>query len=191
MLKYNITNLPNELLSIIFEDLDILSKIYVKATCKTFQDLSKVKYLRKFTLHDDDKTHIFQSLNEFQDHIYDSLISSDSDTKSYHLIRNPDITMIFHKQRIKNMYVYKVTIENLNNILTIAYQNRRIECIKNSNISIPKIFFVLGLRMLKKIYKYKSITYNFDNIPPILLKMTNKSYNGQLFREIICEDITF
>lgn len=189
--RFNIINLPNELLSYIFEDLDTLSKIYVRSTCKTFNDIIKIKYLKRFTLHDDDQTHIFSTMNEFQDYIYDNLITSPSDSKSYNLIRKPNTSIIFNKVRNRDKYIYKVLIQNDNDILTIAYRNRRIECIKNNfntNTVMPKMFFVLGVRMLKKIYKYKSITYNFDNIPPILLKMINTSYDGQLLREVICED---
>ena len=97
----NILSLPTEILDVIcnHESLDMLSKIYCKATCKEFHELVNLKYDTNFNLDMDDELHHLKSINEFIDFIYDNLVSSDDDSKTYSMCYNPNVKIIFKRQQ--------------------------------------------------------------------------------------------
>ena len=186
-------HLPNELLGIIFADLDVLSKIYVKSTCKNFCGLVEIEKDDVFTLLDNGERHEFQNVQQYIDYIYTSLIDSEYDRKAYNLTIFPDSVIAFCRKRIKDKYKYYVTIEtryfseNVRMFYEPRTQKYKFYTFGTRAIEIPAMFYVLGLRFLMKIYKFdKSVDYNFDKniIPAILQKCTKQNYNGDLFSEI-------
>ena len=191
--------LPIEILEVIVNDLDSLSKIYVRSTCK---DLNKAVNILStvednFNVIDIEDKYDLNSINLFVDHIYDKLISGDSDFVKYYMLHSPGKIAMFIKQRVGKKYNYSVNIEE-NNLpkMRMFYdgRNKRYKCYKfmANEFTIPNMLYVIAFRFLMKIYNSKNIDYNFNinNIPELVMKMLSINYKGQLIKEVIFDSFT-
>lgn len=189
--------LPRELLHIIFCKLDTISRMQIKAVCKEFAQLVTIRTC-DFTLKDNEQRYCFTTINGFVNHIYEAVIETDLSHQTYHLLRKPDINIVFSKIRIRNKNHYSVNIE-VNNIIhmRLFYESssRHYKYYKfmNNLVCFPALFYVVALRFMIKIYKMRPIDYNFDvaQIPYLNQKMiTGPKCDITILPELLSENLT-
>ena len=192
----NIQHIPNEVLYTIFSTVDTLSRVYIRSTCRSFRDIvPKIDTELSFALYEHSTTYDLKSLNEFVDHVYDKVVSSNNNNTSYHMTRQRQTLVCFNRERNRRSYKYSVSFEeNFLVRLKISYDGRdrryKVYKVGSESFSVPTLLFLLGMRFMRKIYKTREIDYNFDSmkIPTIAKKMFGKTYKGKLFPEIVAQN---
>lgn len=193
--KFGFADLPRELIEEASKYMDTLSKIRLRSTCTTMRDIVEIDFLNQVCLHEFGDAHRFVSLDEFVEHILLQVSNGILDEKKYFMVRYENCSIVFCRIRRGSKNSYKVRIEEDNlPIMRISYdcKKRTIVCDKTTMdiIEIPQMLFVLGIRFLMKVYKYRKLRYNFDVsfIPEHVQKILNRTYNGKLLREVILEN---
>lgn len=196
-MRCHLLELPSELLEIICKDLDTLTQIYLRATCKDLALIAKIPMTDVFTLYDCDSILVMNSINMFVDHIYERLVDGEGDRITYYITHNLNKYATFLKKRVQNKYNYSVEIEEGFETRIRVFYDARSKCYKfykfnNTSVEIPTLLFVICMRFLIKIYRQRNIDYNFDDdcIPAIAKKMLNNSYNGALVTEVLETNLT-
>lgn len=195
----NIQHIPNEVLDLIFSNLDALSRMYIRSTCRCFRDIvPTIQSDKPFILYEHAVTYDLKSLNDFVDHVYDKVVDSNSSehqVTSYHMTRQRHTLVSFNRERNRRSYKYNVTFEEYGLVrLKLYYDGRqrryKINKLGSDEFSIPTLLFLLGMRFMTKIYKTRGLDYNFDHtlIPMIARKMLGKKYAGELIPEIIAQN---
>lgn len=193
--KFSFADLPRELIEETAQYMDTLSKTRLMATCTTMRELVSPGFLNQVCLHEFGDLHRFISLYEFVDHILQQVSTGLLDEKKYFMVRCENCSIVFCRIRRGNKNSYKVRIEHQDlTIMRISYdcKRRTIVCDKTvmDVVEIPQMLFVLGMRLLMKVYKYRKLRYNFDAnfIPEHVRRILTAAYNGKLLREVILEN---
>lgn len=192
--RCRLLSLPAELIKAISCDLDALSKIYIRTSCKELRAIVEPHARAEtFSLTEEPNHFELESLNAFVDHIYERVVSSDVDRKCYHMIRQPETRIVFSRKRKRASYEYSVTIEDRGEpAIEVTYDSRakRYWCrrVDVAPVDLPTVLYVCAIRFMRKIYKERPVLYNFDegaHVPAIARKMLSKSYDGALVSEVV------
>lgn len=193
--KFGLDDLPRELIEEAAKHMDTLSKIKLRATCTSMRELISPGFMHHVCLHEFGNTHSFYSVDEFVEHVLLQVSNGILDEKKYFMVRLENCSIVFTRIRrgIKNSYKVRIEHDNLT-ILRISYdcKRRTIFCDKTvlDAIEIPQMLFVLGIRFLMNVYKYRKLKYNFNTscIPEHVLGVLKNSFNGSLLKEVVFDN---
>lgn len=196
MKENNIEHLPNELLELVFSEMDTLSRIYIRATCRCFYNIvPTIKKKRTFSLYDKKITYKMKCMNEFVDHVYENVVANENNEISYNMTRKTKTFIVFKRKKNKRNYKYNVFFEDNDLIrMKIYYDGRdrhyKVEKLGQEQFCVPTLLFVMAIKFMKKIYKTRVIDYNFNDslVPMIAKKMMGRNYKGELVLDVIDQD---
>lgn len=193
--QFGFTDLPRELIEEVVKYMDTLSKIRLAATCTTMNKFVDPGFVNQVCLNEFGDTHRFLNMQEFVEHVLVTVSNGMLDEKKYFMVRFENCSIVFCRIRRGKKNSYRVRIENDNaTVMQMSYDGKRrtIACDKITMdvIEIPQMLFVLGMRFLMHVYKYRKMKYNFDVnfIPEHIQKIFNRTYNGRLLKEVILEN---
>jgi hypothetical protein len=198
--------LPDDILKIIIDEIDIISLIMLNATCKGMrQNVPLTSKISDYPIQYVNKVAQisvkYDNFNDMVDDIYrDIYIPSDivmtTFCKEYNTTRqHHNYTLIIHRNikyaKSKCTYNYSFSIKKRSTRMQFQFifdpMQENYIVVKNmgTDVHLPLLFLYIGCKVLFKIHGYCD-TKSLSELPSWFSKLLlNKSYNGMILKDIV------